>query len=227
VDAIVTCPIHKESFKLGGWGKRYPGHTEMISDLVGVKKYAMMLAHQNLRVLHVTTHVSLRQALDDCKKDRILDVIMLANDVCKRLGIKEPKIGVPGINPHAGDGGMFGDEEEKEIIPAIEEARKSGINAIGPVPADTIFCKAKGGMYDIVTAMYHDQGHIPTKYAGFIYNEDIKAWDIRGINATIGLPIIRVSVDHGTAFGKAGDGRADYLSLKDAYEYAIDFALNS
>lgn len=227
IAAIVTCPINKASFTLGGWGKRYPGHTEMISDLTGVKKYAMVLACGNLRVIHVSTHVSLRKCIEMCTKERILDVIQLANNICYKLGIKNPRIGVAGLNPHAGDGGLFGDEEEKEIVPAIKEAEEMGINVIGPISVDTVFCKAKGGMFDIVVVMNHDQGHIPLKYAGFIYSEETKSWSVRGINVTVGLPIIRSSVDHGTAFGKAGKGVADYLSLKDAYEYAVKMASNS
>ncbi len=227
IDAIVTCPINKESFTLGGWGKKYAGHTEMISDLVGVEKYAMMLVHKNLRTIHVSTHVSLKKAVEVCNKDRILDVIQIANHTCKKLDIKNPRIGVAALNPHAGEGGLFGDEEIEEIIPAIEEAKKKNIDVQGPIPADTIFCKAKGGMFDIVVAMHHDQGHIPLKYAGFIYNEKTKSWIVRGINVTVGLPVIRVSVDHGTAFGKAGEGRADYSSLKEAYEYAVRLALSA
>ncbi|MDD5166219.1 MAG: 4-hydroxythreonine-4-phosphate dehydrogenase PdxA [Candidatus Omnitrophica bacterium] len=226
INAIVTCPIHKESFTLGGWGKRYAGHTEMISDLTGTKKYAMVLACDKLRVIHVTTHVSLRKSIEDCKKGRILDVIQLGHNACRKLGIQKPRIGVAGLNPHAGDGGIFGDEEIKEIMPAIKEAQDLGFDVSGPISADTIFCKAKGGMFDIVIAMNHDQGHIPLKYAGFLYNDQAKSWGIRGVNITVGLPIIRVSVDHGTAFGKAGKGTADYTSLKDAYRYAVEMASN-
>lgn len=227
IDAIVTCPINKESFTLGGWGKKYAGHTEMIGDYTNVTKFAMMLAKDNLRTIHVSTHVSLKQAIENCKKERILDVIELADEACKRLGIAEPRIAVSGLNPHAGEDGLFGDEEQQEIKPAIDMARAKNINATGPYPADTLYCKAKGGQYDIVVTMYHDQGHIPLKYAGFIYNDETKLWDVRGINTTVGLPIIRVSVDHGTAFGKAGKGIADYLSLKDAFEYAVKFAKNN
>lgn len=225
IDAIVTCPIHKESFKLGGWGVKYAGHTEMLASLTNTPKYSMMLAHGNLRVLHVTTHVSLLDAITKyIKKDRILDVIKLANDTCMRLGIKEPIIGVAGLNPHSGEHGTFGDEESREIEPAIEEAITLGIKAEGPIPADTLFSKGKGGMYDAVVAMYHDQGHIPIKALGFILDEETNTWSMKGINVTLGLPIIRTSVDHGTAFGKAGKGTADYGSLKDAVDYAIKLA---
>ena len=225
VDATVTCPIHKESFKLGGYGKKYPGHTEMFADLTGTKKYSMMLAHGNLRTVHVTTHVSLRQACDLIKKKRILDVIKIAHDGCKSLGIDNPKIGVAGINPHAGDGGLFGTEEIKEIIPAIKEAQSKGYNVEGPVPADSLYSKVRGGWYDIAVSMYHDQGHIPLKLVGFVWNEKEKEWtSMAGVNVTLGLPVIRVSVDHGTAFGKAGKGSANEGSLLNAIDYAIRFA---
>ena len=174
----------------------------------------MMLAEGSLRVVHVTTHVSLRQACDMVKKERVLAVIRLAFDTMKSFGMENPKIGVAGLNPHASDGGLFGWEEEAEIIPAIAEAKKLGIDADGPVPADTLFSKARGGWYDIVVAMYHDQGHIPLKVVGFTWNEKEKKWNsVSGINVTLGLPIIRASVDHGTAFGKAGKGTANPDSL--------------
>jgi len=141
------------------------------------------------------------------------------------MGIENPKIGVAGLNPHASDGGLFGWEEEKEIIPAIDEAKKLGITVEGPVPGDTLFSKARGGWYDIVVAMYHDQGHIPLKVVGFTWNEKEKKWNsVSGVNITLGLPIIRVSVDHGTAFGKAGKGTANADSLIMAMEYAARFA---
>jgi len=227
VDATVTCPIHKESFKLGGYGEKYPGHTEMFADLTGTKTYSMMLAHGNLRTVHVTTHVSLRQACDLVKKERVLDVIEIAHNVCKVLGIDDPKIGVAGLNPHAGDGGIFGSEEIEEIIPAIEEAQSRGFTVEGPVPADTLFSKVRGGWYDIAISMYHDQGHIPLKLVGFVWDEEQTKWtSVAGVNVTLGLPIIRVSVDHGTAFGKAGKGIANETSLQNAIDYAIRFAEN-
>lgn len=226
VDATVTCPIHKESFKLGGYGEKYPGHTEMFADLTGTKKYSMMLAHGNLRAVHVTTHVSLRQTCDLVKKERILDVIKIAHDACKSLGIGNPRIGVAGLNPHAGDGGLFGTEEIREIIPAVKEAQSQGYDVEGPVPADSLYSKVSGGWYDIAVAMYHDQGHIPLKLAGFIWDEKGKKWaSVAGVNVTLGLPIIRVSVDHGTAFGKAGKGIASEVSLINAIDYAIKFAI--
>jgi len=222
LDAVVTNPIHKEAFLLGGWGEKYPGHTEMFTDLCGAKNTCMMLACGPLRVCHVSTHVGLREALDkEIKHQRILDVIVLAAQACQRLGIAAPRIGVAGVNPHAGVDAMFGDEEQKEIAPAIAEACAAGIAAEGPIAADTLFCKAKGGMYDAVVAMYHDQGHIPVKLAGFIYDHATESWNMQGVNVTLGLPIIRTSVDHGTAFDKAGKGTADHRSLKEALTYAI------
>ncbi len=227
IDAIVTNPIHKESFKLGGWGKKYAGHTEMLADLTGTKKYNMMLMHGNFRVVHVSTHISLRDACDAVKKDRVLNTIKVAYQGCRDLGIENPKIAVAGLNPHASDGGLFGWEEEKEIIPAIEEAKKLGWSVEGPIPADTVFSKARGGMYDVVVCMYHDQGHIPMKLVGFVMDEKTGTWkSVSGVNATLGLPIIRTSVDHGTAFGKAGKGTATADSLIDAIHVAIQFAKN-
>ncbi|MEF9955534.1 MAG: 4-hydroxythreonine-4-phosphate dehydrogenase PdxA, partial [Clostridium sp.] len=200
----------------------YSGHTEIYADMTGTKKYTMMLAHENLRVVHVSTHVSLREACDRVKKARVLEVIKIADQACRDLGIKNPKIGVAGLNPHSSEHGLFGREEEEEIIPAIEDAKAEGIDADGPVPPDTIFSKAKGGWYDIVVAMYHDQGHIPLKVVGFVYNQAEQKWDaVAGVNITLGLPIIRVSVDHGTAFDQAGQGIAKELSLMNAIEYSV------
>ena len=183
-----------------------------------------MLADENLRVIHVSTHVSLRQACDLVKKERVLTVIHLADKALKDLGIKRPKIGVAGLNPHAGEGGLFGKEEIEEIIPAIEQAKKEHITVDGPVPPDTIFSKVIGGQYDIAVVMYHDQGHIPMKVTGFKYNKSTNKWlSMSGVNVTVGLPIIRTSVDHGVAFGKAGEGRANEESMVEAIKMAIDF----
>ncbi|WMJ90686.1 4-hydroxythreonine-4-phosphate dehydrogenase PdxA [Anaerocolumna sp. MB42-C2] len=226
VDATVTNAFNKEAVNLAG--HHYSGHTEIYADYTGTKNYTMMLAHENVRVVHVSTHVSLREACDRVKKQRVLDVIRIANQACKDLGIATPKIGVAGLNPHSGENGLFGREEIVEIIPAIEAARTEGINADGPVPPDTVFSKARGGWYDIVVAMYHDQGHIPLKVLGFVYNQQEQKWDaVAGVNITLGLPIIRVSVDHGTAFDQAGTGTASELSLVNAIDYAIIFANNS
>lgn len=220
VDATVTNALNKEAMNLAG--HHYSGHTEIYAEYTGTKKYTMMLAHENLRVVHVSTHVSLREACDRVKKDRVLEVIRIADQACKELGIKEPKIGVAGLNPHSGENGMFGREEIEEITPAIEAAKGEGIIVDGPVPPDTVFSKARGGWYDIVVAMYHDQGHIPLKVVGFVYNQAEQKWDaVAGVNITLGLPIIRASVDHGTAFGQAGKGVANELSLINAMDYAI------
>lgn len=225
VDATVTNAFNKEAVNLAG--HHYSGHTEIYADLTGTKNYTMMLAHENVRVVHISTHVSLREACDRVKKQRVLDVIRIADTACKSLGIKKPKIGVAGLNPHSGENGLFGQEEIDEIIPALDEAKAEGIQVDGPVPPDTIFSKARGGWYDIVVAMYHDQGHIPLKLLGFVYNQEQQKWEaVAGVNITLGLPIIRVSVDHGTAFDQAGKGTANELSLLNAIEYAILFAEN-
>lgn len=223
VDATVTNALNKEAINLAG--RHYSGHTEIYAEFTGTDKYTMMLAHKNLRVVHVSTHVSLREACDRAKKPRILEVIRIANQACKDMGIKEPRVGVAGLNPHCGENGLFGKEEIDEIMPAVEAARAEGIQAEGPIPADTIFSKARGGWYDIVVAMYHDQGHIPLKVIGFVYNQEEGKWDaVEGVNITLGLPIIRTSVDHGTAFDQAGSGKANELSLLNAIEYAVNFA---
>ena len=223
IDATVTNALNKEAMNLAG--HHYSGHTEIYADYTGTRKYTMMLAHENLRVVHVSTHVSLREACDRVKKDRILEVIRIAHQACRLLGISQPKIGVAGLNPHSGENGMFGREEIEEITPAIQAARDEGIQADGPVPPDTVFSKARGGWYDIVVAMYHDQGHIPLKVVGFVYNQEEQKWDaVAGVNITLGLPIIRASVDHGTAFDQAGTGLASELSLTNAMDYAIRMA---
>lgn len=225
VDATVTNAFNKEAVNLAG--HHYSGHTEIYAEMTGTKNYTMMLAHENLRVVHVSTHVSLREACDRVKKQRVLDVIRIADKACKELGIKEPKIGVAGLNPHCGENGMFGREEIEEIQPAIDEALAEGINIPekAPTPPDTVFSKALGGWYDIVVVMYHDQGHIPLKVKGFVYNKELKKWDaVAGVNVTLGLPIIRASVDHGTGEGHAGDGSANELSLVNAMDYAIRMA---
>ena len=220
VDATVTNAFNKEA--INGAGHHYSGHTEIYAELTGTEKYTMMLAHENIRVVHVSTHISLREACDRVKKARVLEVIRIANQACKDLGIVNPRIGVAGLNPHSGENGLFGDEEIKEIIPAIQEAIQEGINVDGPVPPDTIFSKARGGWYDIVVAMYHDQGHIPLKVIGFVYNQEASKWDaVSGVNITLGLPIVRASVDHGTAFDQAGEGMASELSLENAIEYGV------
>ena len=223
VKAIVTAPIHKEAINKAGF--HYAGHTELLAQLTNTKEYAMLLAHGPFRVSHVTTHTSMRKACDRIKKDRVLTVIRLTYEVLKQLGIETPRIGVAGLNPHSGEDGLFGDEEKNEITPAIEEAKNKGWNVEGPVPPDTVFTKMKGKQYDAVVAMYHDQGHIAVKLVGFSMKPGGKEWDkMSGINMTMGLPIIRTSVDHGVAFGKAGEGRANPQSMVDAVKLAIQLA---
>ena len=220
IDATVTGPINKESLQAAGYP--YPGHTEIYADLTKTKEYAMMLVDEKFRVVHVSTHTSLRKAVDRVKKERILRVIQLGDTALRNIGLKRPKIAVAGLNPHAGEKGLFGCEEIDEIIPAIEEAVKQDINVEGPIPPDTVFSKMQGGQYDLVVVMYHDQGHIPIKLIGFKYNNKAKSWDnLSGVNVTLGLPIIRTSVDHGVAFGKAGEGRANPQSMIDAIKMAV------
>ncbi len=223
IDATVSGPINKEAINRAGF--HYPGHTEIYADLTHTKDYAMMLIHEKFRVIHVSTHVSLREACDRVTKERVYKVIKLSFDTMKRLGIENPKIAVSGLNPHAGETGLFGREEIEEIQPAIKRAQGDGMTVDGPVPPDTVFSKMRGHQYDLVVVMYHDQGHIPTKLMGFRYDEKTKTWDsISGVNITVGLPIIRVSVDHGTAFGKAGDGRANPQSMIQAIKIAARLA---
>lgn len=223
LDATVTNPLNKEALNLAG--HHYSGHTELYAEFTGTKSYTMMLAWHEVRVVHVSTHVSLREACDRVKKERVLEVIRIAWKACRDMGIGEPRIGVAGLNPHCGEGGLFGREEIEEIRPAVEEACREGIRAQGSVPADTVFSKANGGWYDCVVAMYHDQGHIPLKVLGFVYDRDEKEWKaVEGVNITLGLPIIRTSVDHGTAFDQAGTGKANELSLLNAVEYAARMA---
>ena len=224
VDGTVTNAFNKEAVNLAG--HHFSGHTEVYAAYTHTKNYTMMLARGDLRVVHVSTHVSLREACDRVKKDRVLEVIRIAWQACRDLGIDRPRVGVAGLNPHSGENGLFGREEIEEIIPAIEAARAQGVEVDGPVPPDTVFSKARGGWYDIVVAMYHDQGHIPLKLLGFVYNRERRAWEtVDGVNITLGLPIVRVSVDHGTAFDQAGSGSASPSSLINAIGYAARLAV--
>jgi 4-phospho-D-threonate 3-dehydrogenase / 4-phospho-D-erythronate 3-dehydrogenase len=225
VDATVTAPINKESINLAG--HLYAGHTEIYAHFTGTKKFAMLLAEENFRVIHATTHVALREACDLIRKERVLDVIQLLNDACVQFGIANPRIGVAGLNPHAGDGGLFGTEDEKEVLPAVKEAQGMGIRVEGPIPPDTMFAKAAQGYFDGCVAMYHDQGHIPFKMIGFKWNNSTQTMEsVKGVNITLGLPIIRTSVDHGTAFEIAGKGVASPDALDLAIKYAIPMAIN-
>jgi 4-phospho-D-threonate 3-dehydrogenase / 4-phospho-D-erythronate 3-dehydrogenase len=223
IDAMVTCPIQKESLHLAGYP--YPGHTEMIADMCGIREVALMLIHNQLRIVHLTNHLALREACRRIRRPRVLRMLRLTRETGRRLGIPEPRIAVAALNPHAGENGLFGDEEIRQIIPAVEQARREGIRAEGPFPADSIFPKCAAGEFDFVLAMHHDQGHIPFKLLGFQWNRRTQAWgSVRGVNITLGLPIIRTSVDHGTAFDIAGKGMASPASLEDAVRLAIRLA---
>jgi 4-hydroxythreonine-4-phosphate dehydrogenase len=223
VDATVTGPINKKSVNEAG--HHFAGHTEIYAHFTGTKKYAMLLVEENMKVIHVSTHVSLRQACDLVKKERIIQVIELLHNGLIQLGETNLKIGVAGLNPHAGDSGLFGTEDDLEILPAVQEALKAGYNVEGPVPADTLFSKASTGYYGGIVAMYHDQGHIPFKLTGFKWNAQKQQMDsVKGVNITMGLPIIRTSVDHGTAFEIAGKGVASSDAMRLAIESAVQLS---
>lgn len=223
VDGTCTAPLNKEAIHKAG--HNYDGHTEIYATFTGTKKYAMLLADGPLRVIHVSTHVSLREACDRCKKERIIAVTELIQDACRQFGIERPKIGIAGLNPHCSENGLFGWEEAQEIIPAVQELQQRGFDVEGPIPPDSIFAKAKSGKYDGVVAQYHDQGHIPLKVLGFNWDPVTgKMLPQRGVNITLGLPIIRVSVDHGTAFDVAGKGVAAEDALLSSIDYATRMA---
>lgn len=226
INAIATAPISKEAVGLAKYN--HIAHTEILAALTNTKEYAMMLVTDKLRVIHVTTHVPLSQVSKLIKKDRVLTTIKLAHAALRKLGMSSPKLAVASLNPHAGEGGLLGDEEKSEIAPAIEAAKEEEINVTGPLPADTIFSRALGGEFDAVVAMYHDQGHIPVKLLGFKLDEATKKWvTMSGVNVTLGLPIIRTSVDHGPAYGKAGnkEGTANPQSLVEAIKLAASMAM--
>jgi 4-hydroxythreonine-4-phosphate dehydrogenase len=207
-DGMVTGPVSKEAVSLSG--QKFTGHTEFIAELCGVSDSRMLLVNQRLAVAHVTTHVSLRQALE-LDAARILRTIELGRDAMRWLGVPNPRIAVCGINPHAGEQGLFGDEDSRFILPAIRAAQARGIPCEGPLPADTVFLRAVRGAFDLVVAMYHDQGHIPMKLLDFENT----------VNVSLGLPIFRASVDHGTAFDIAGRNRADPRNMKAALNLAV------
>jgi 4-hydroxythreonine-4-phosphate dehydrogenase len=212
VDAVVTAPLNKEAMHLAGY--RFPGHTELLAERTRAAQVSMLLVGDRLRVVHVSTHVALAEAIRRVTQARVREVIDLAYQSCRALGIAEPRIAVAGLNPHAGESGLFGDEEAHEVAPAIEAARQAGLDVSDPMPPDTVFLRAVKGEYDIVVAMYHDQGHIPMKLLAFD----------SGVNVSIGLPIIRTSVDHGTAFDIAGTGKASAASMAAAIAVAIQMA---
>ncbi len=210
IQGIVTCPINKEALNKAGYP--YPGHTEILAELTSSREFAMMFLTPDLRVILVTIHQPLRKACDLIKRDRIFKTIELAYEALKGMDISNPRIAVAGLNPHASESGMFGREEIEEIEPAVELAKKAGLNVVGPIPPDTAFWRAKKGDFDIVVAMYHDQGCIPIKLLGFEV----------GVNMTVGLPIIRTSVDHGTAFRHARErAGANPNSLVEAIKVAV------
>jgi 4-hydroxythreonine-4-phosphate dehydrogenase len=215
INAICTAPLNKEALHKGG--HLYPGHTEILAKLTDTEDFSMMLTAPNLKVIHLTTHVGLIKAIEMINPERTYKVIKLAHDTLTRAGMKKPSVAVCGINPHAGENGLFGNgEEEEKLAPGIEKAKQEGINASGPHPADTLFFRAARGDFDIVVACYHDQGHAPIKVMGI---ED-------GVNITVGLKggVIRTSVDHGTAFDIAGKNIADSRSMKAAINSAIELA---
>jgi len=226
VEGTVTGPINKRS--INDAGHHFAGHTEIYAHYTNTKKYAMLLVEDNINVIHVSTHVSLRQACDLVKTDRIIQVTELLVDGLKRLGKTNLKIGIAGLNPHSGDNGLFGTEDIEEILPAVVQLRENGYDVEGPVPPDTMFAKAAMGAYGGVVAMYHDQGHIPFKLAGFQWNAEKQQMDsVKGVNITLGLPIIRTSVDHGTAFEIAGKGIASEDAMILAIESAVQLANHS
>lgn len=213
IDAICTAPLNKEALHAGG--HTFPGHTEILAELSGTTEFAMMLTAPQLRVIHVTTHIGLLDAIQRVTPERVHTVIRLAHETLVRAGIARPRIGVCGINPHAGENGLFGyGEEERLIEPGVRQAVAEGIDVSGPLPADTLFFRAARGDFDIVVAMYHDQGHGPIKVLG------LEA----GVNITVGLPYVRTSVDHGTAFDIAGTGTAEDGSMRAALDAAIDLS---
>jgi len=212
IDGITTAPINKEAIHKAGF--KYQGHTEILAEKTKAKDFAMMFVSDSLWVMLVTTHLPLEEVSGEIDRKRVLATIKLANEVTKKLRGKKPRIGVAGLNPHAGESGIFGDEEIKAIAPAVKDARKAGIDVKGPLSPDAVFYLASVGMFDIVVAMYHDQGLIPLKLLSFNHS----------VNVTVGLPIIRTSVDHGTGFDIAGKGWANPASLIEAVKVAVFLA---
>ena len=217
IDAIATAPINKSATRLAGADQA--GHTGLLAERTGVSEYSMLLIEGPLRVTHVSTHVPLREAISLVTTDRVASIIEVTDDALRGLGIESPTIAVAGLNPHAGEDGLLGTEDGKEIAPAVKRARRDGIDVEEPLPPDTVYVRAASGEFDCVVSMYHDQGHIPIKTLGF---GDGGA--VSGVNMTIGLPIIRTSVDHGTAFDIAGEGIASPESMVDAVRVASEAA---
>jgi 4-hydroxythreonine-4-phosphate dehydrogenase len=223
VAGMVTAPLNKEALNRAGYA--YAGHTDMLAALTGVSGSVMMLAHGAFRVTHLTTHVALADVPKLLTAERLGRTLDLTISALNRLGIDAPRVAVAALNPHAGEGGIFGREDIVVTTPVVADYRARGIDVEGPVPGDTVFVKMKGGRYDAVVAMYHDQGHVPVKLLGFQTDPETGAWTaLNGVNVTLGLPIIRTSVDHGTAFDIAGRGVANADSLVEAIDYAIALA---
>ncbi len=212
VDGIATAPLNKEAASLAGF--QSIGHTELLQELAGAKTVPTMLLSKNLRVVHLTTHRSLRVACDYVKQERILEFLQLTHDTFVKWGFPRPRLAAAGLNPHNSDGGLLGNEEAEEIAPAVNAARERGIDAVGPIPADSVFPQAIEGRYDVVLAMFHDQGHIPVKVYGFE----------ESVTANLGLPFVRTSVDHGTAFDIAGQGIAQHVSMLESIRLAVELA---
>ena len=208
IGCIVTAPINKEALNLAG--HHYDGHTGMLAHLTGQKTAWMLLGSERLKVIHVSTHVSLKTAIDRATPDRILETIRTGNEHLKRIGYENPRIAVAGINPHCGESGLFGTEDDVQVAPAVAQAQAEGINVVGPISADTVYHRAYTGAFDLVVAQYHDQGHIPIKLVAFD----------TAVNVSLGLPIDRTSVDHGTAFDIAGTGKANHVNMNAAIAYA-------
>ncbi|MBJ3784564.1 4-hydroxythreonine-4-phosphate dehydrogenase PdxA [Devosia sediminis] len=208
IGCIVTAPINKEALNLAG--HHYDGHTGMLTALTGQKSAFMLLASERLKVIHVSTHVSLKTAIDRATPERILATIRAGNDHLRRIGYDKPRIAVAGINPHCGESGLFGNEDDLQVVPAVATARAEGIDVQGPISADTVYHRAYSGAFDLVIAQYHDQGHIPIKLVAFD----------TAVNVSVGLPIDRTSVDHGTAFDIAGTGKANHVNMNSAIAYA-------
>ncbi|WP_425049529.1 4-hydroxythreonine-4-phosphate dehydrogenase PdxA [Psychromarinibacter sp. S121] len=212
IGCIVTAPLNKAT--LNAAGHHYDGHTGMLAHLTGQPKAWMILASDKLKVIHVSTHVSLKDAIDRATPEQILKTIRIGNAHLKRIGYDKPRIAVAGINPHCGEGGLFGTEDDVQVVPAVKAAQEEGIDAHGPISADTLFHRAYNGAFDLIVAQYHDQGHIPVKLVAFD----------TGVNVTLGLPIDRTSVDHGTAFDIAGKGIANHENMVHAIAYARKLA---
>jgi len=217
--AVATAPVSKESLHLAGC--TVPGHAELFARRAGVERVATMLMHGDFRVVHLSTHVSLRRACDLVRRERIVAMTDLTVEALRAMGIERPRIAVAALNPHGGDGGLFGTEELEQIAPAVADLQARGVDAAGPIPADIVFSQARGGLWDAVLAMYHDQGHIPIKTASFVYDRRLGRWTATGgVTLTLGLPFARTSVDHGTAFDVAGRGVAEPSAMVGAIELA-------